>query len=436
MQRMLSVLLRSVVLLGGNSLIFARGARQSRSLARSQLNASDNRLGIYAVTLNAGNENYAKHPEHFKLMFQSLTRGHDSADLVVMGFQELKDDGNKLGQELRKALWGGNQAAEMEVKHQQFSSGRICHLNNHYDTIQYVFLNPSSKWSLTLVDYSSKKCKKGSKESTGCSMNYNGKSECGKVVNLQKIKVAEKGTKGKTITHLCLMNTHMSFKGKSSDRATNIAKSMAEAKRAKCDDVIFVGDFNSRLSCRAVGDASKTPNNPSLKDVIKHFCDEKNLQNANECSLSRNQNENWDEMYQMLNNKDLSCFEKEKSGFLCTSKTCKLKKLSNPVMKHGLSEVAIPSFPPSYKHVNKKAMSDIQKKHGDDWVHCFGGEDVCIGNEDKKPKHNPAWTDRVLIKPGKKTKEWQNKLYERRPAPEIKTDHAIVAARVDLVYRR
>ena len=43
----------------------------------------------------------------------------------------------------------------------------------------------------------------------------------------------------------------MSFEGEAKERATTMEAIVREIKKAKCDSVVFVGDFNSRLHCES-----------------------------------------------------------------------------------------------------------------------------------------------------------------------------------------
>merc|ERR1712110_1352247 len=99
----------------------------------------------------------------------------------------------------------------------------------------------------------------------------------------------------------------------------------------------------------------------------------------------------------------------------------------------GFREAALPNFPPTYKTA---AESEIKEGA---WKSCrFGGElgkRRCYHNKDKKGKHNPAWTDRILIKEASKYYRLETAEYSQRPVDSsFGTDHNAVTARVTLRY--
>merc|ERR1719461_1342073 len=60
-----------------------------------------------------------------------------------------------------------------------------------------------------------------------------------------------KAQNGLTKLRLCALNTHMSFKGTARARSDLLKIAMDETKKAACDAVVFVGDFNTRMHCGA-----------------------------------------------------------------------------------------------------------------------------------------------------------------------------------------
>merc|ERR1719436_1614655 len=91
-------------------------------------------------------------------------------------------------------------------------------------------------------------------------------------------------------------------------------------------------------------------------------------------------------------------------------------------------EVRLPDFAPTYKLVSKAKM--LRRKITPSWFHCLNRVD-CLANLAQKPKHNPAWTDRVLM--------WHSdawkvnvKEYSRRPVdPNFGSDHSPVVAQLE-----
>merc|ERR1719436_1057020 len=100
-----------------------------------------------------------------------------------------------------------------------------------------------------------------------------------------------------------------------------------------------------------------------------------------------------------------------------------------------LREPERPAFPPTYK------LNDPQKlqaqsesvKVTDKWFHCNRHDpyESCFINPDKKPKHNPAWTDRILVKANKFV---TNEYSRRMISPKFGSDHAPVVARVSIHF--
>ncbi|CAK0841888.1 unnamed protein product [Prorocentrum cordatum] len=130
-----------------------------------------------------------------------------------------------------------------------FDSGLRCSAGSHYDTVLYTFVNPWSEWKIVPEPYSSGTCKHFEEDyerTSGCSIDNNARMECGKVVNLLRFKA----TRADATLRYCALNTHMSFSGTAEERLRILEAAMDETKAAKCDSVIFVGDFNTRLHCQ------------------------------------------------------------------------------------------------------------------------------------------------------------------------------------------
>eukprot|EP00928_Gymnodinium_smaydae_P093813 TRINITY_DN7812_c0_g1_i1.p1 TRINITY_DN7812_c0_g1~~TRINITY_DN7812_c0_g1_i1.p1 ORF type:complete len:750 (-),score=96.12 TRINITY_DN7812_c0_g1_i1:291-2540(-) len=336
-------------------------------------------------------------------------------------------------------------------------SGMKCLLAKHLNTTLYVFMNPWSRWKLAPIQYASDTCM-STKDSPGCTINNNRRFECGKVVNLMVLEASRE----KSRTRLCLMNTHVSFAGSAEHRANVLRGAMLETTRAKCDSVVFVGDFNTRLHC---DDAATSENQPlyenrgdsasSFSNIMGKFC-KKNGQQLH-CSLSGSTDETKDELTQMLTKNTVFCFEKSKMNL--RSKVIEARKgagerakrrisslmgkreepdagpnaswslevLENqPLLRLGLKEVAPPNFAPTYKYNSKQKSEHV----GPAWRHCFDGEVNCMVNQRKFGKHNPAWTDRILAKAAR----FETSVYSRRPFREVglASDHVAVVASVNI----
>jgi len=330
---------------------------------------------------------------------------------------------------------------DVSMEPQKWDSGSRCSVGNHYDTVMYAYVNPFSTWKFTPIEYSSPTCESrsgGSQKNLGCNINNNQgggiAAECGKVVNLLVFQAEQDGT----LHRVCGLNTHMSFAGTAQQRMTFINEAMKETESARCDSVFFVGDFNTRLHCED-GEKQVLPpfeRSEGGKTSLDHILD-KHCQNIDtgKCTMKDSAE---DELNQIIGSERIRCYEKvdmpsDGSWFGKSKKGWSLTTTENPVSSIGLREAAPPEFPPSYKLAEPKTMA----KHKA-WGRCFEGDSKCFYNPsgsksdvDWKGKHNPAWTDRVLMRSSNKGVQFDTKAYLRVPSPEgFKSDHAGVVARV------
>jgi len=314
---------------------------------------------------------------------------------------------------------------EVQMEPQRWESadsGGMCSLAS-YTTQLYVYVNPWSQWKIEAVPYSSNICKKRDDKvlaNKGCSINNGATGECGKVVNLQVFRAA----KGSASHRLCLMNTHMSKKGDAGQRMMHIGRAMSEAREAKCNIVVFVGDFNSRLHCDLKSRNAAKPvydteaSGSSFNNVMNLFC------SGDTCSLSNHTYV--DELRQVLERDVVECWQKETRGSFPFKKEehWALKESPNSAKQWKLREPTVPSFPPTYKlKDHSKSTEAVDAK----WKRCLPNEPSCFVNSDHDPEHNPAWTDRILVQ----APDFTTKMYARRPL-EIKTDHAAVVTQVTI----
>lgn len=354
--------------------------------------------------------------------------GHDARWLLEEWEKQMHDTVDKILDPVPLDL--GQSAVEVQMEPQKYDSGWRCAAGNHFDTVLYAYVNPWSTWKIEPEAYESEKCVKHSSSTQtnmGCNIDNNEGVECGKVVNL----LVFRAQKGGSSLRICGLNTHMSFAGTAEQRMTLITEAMEETKAANCDTVIFVGDFNSRLHCEGPEDWSSLPayemadhQSSSFNYVLSKFCHEE------ECSLSNSMHANLDELTQMLNLDELSCFEEESgsSSWLFDRKK-EWKKINTPntVKSTGLQEVELPKFAPTYKLVAKKKADEADLG----WSKCLKGEPSCFMNPSKKGKHNPAWTDRILVKAKPTAATVETMEYSRRPiSVGFGSDHAPVVAKI------
>jgi hypothetical protein len=245
-----------------------------------------------------------------------------------------------------------------------------------------------------------------------------------------------------TSLKICGLNTHMSFKGTAAQRMYYIEKAMNETKLAQCDAVFFVGDFNSRAHCEDGSTQDKqdlplfertgTKRGTSLDHVLDTFCTP-DIKGNVKCELN-----DADELNQILDKEELKCYEQfeddsgKSSGKFAWAKNIGKKKeflwqvvrTRNRVAQMGLREVTPPKWPPTYKLAPKGELED------DAPFRCYSSEPLCFMNPTKTGKHNPAWTDRILMQSSKATLRLEPNEYKRRPIPSIASDHSAVTALV------
>lgn len=386
-------------------------------------------LKVIASTFNAANKAYKDNAE-FSDLADVLIAGHEGADLAILGFQEFGDDSTKFGKVIQtQKLWQETHPAKPQLIAQKYSSGGRCELGGHLDTLMYVYSNPKSPWTFFAPRYFSARCqmrKSSSQENPGCNIDNSGTFECGKVVNLLKIE-ARRQIDGYTI-NLCAMNTHLSFAEQAAQRNKNLEEAMDESVAAGCDAVVFVGDFNSRLHCLDSEDSTgdvpayefSDPSSSSFHTILRNVCSGPACETRGSTKVYE-----WDELTSMLTaGGNFQCFEKPEDG----GKKWDLVETPSRLSSFNLREVALPPFPPTYK---VSAPHPAYKKP-DVWIDCsLAGEGLCFVNSDGKGKHNPAWTDRILVSVSKAGLKWQPLEYSRRPAsPTFGTDHTAVVARI------
>jgi len=318
---------------------------------------------------------------------------------------------------------------------QKWDSGAMCELGKHFDTFMYAFVNPFSRWKITPVPFSNSVCQSrttGSQTNPGCNIDNTDGNECGKVVNMMVFK-AERDGEEMTI---CGLNTHMSFAGTASQRMSYIATAMAQTDAANCDSVFFLGDFNSRLHCEEGShkdlppfDRRNQPDQSSLDYILDKFCSVDD--GENKCDLKDSP---LDELNQILGKEELQCYEKfskpKPNSMFGKIDYWDIVPVPNPVKGTGLQEVLPVTFPPTYKLMHPYKAAKIEAKAKDKlWKRCLEGEKMCFVNEDRKGKHNPAWTDRILMKSSKNVR-LETTHYSRRPVASVASDHTAVAAKV------
>lgn len=308
---------------------------------------------------------------------------------------------------------------DVKSKTETWNSGWRCHSGSHWDTTLHAFINPWSHWRIKQIDYSSTMCRKASR-GTGCTMNNNVGWECGKVVNMQVFDA----TKDDETIRTCAMNTHMSFASTAASRLASISTAVAESEAAGCDSLVFVGDFNSRLHCHVSSEAGEVlppyerlapATNSSLNYLMEEFC------RGGRCALD-GPKKHWDELAQILESSEqLECHERDStqpSGW-------SLNSVDNPIPAMGLREAGPVNFAPTYKMKGPEHAS-----RAGHYSRCLSGEPTCYVNNDRKGKHNPAWTDRILLQNSDRVSVSTHE-YSRRPVtPEYDTDHIPVVARV------
>mmetsp|Transcript_89742 Transcript_89742/g.187487 ORF Transcript_89742/g.187487 Transcript_89742/m.187487 type:complete len:493 (-) Transcript_89742:53-1531(-) len=443
---------------------------------------------VLSSTFNAGNRKCEKGSD-FDVLFQSMFAGHETADLVIAGFQEYRDlcrdhETSVHSQIKDHILWPGKGPvlADKVVRDTHF-----CHAVEHYDTGLHVFVNPESPWQVQFGETDKERLSKKTVKGNG---------QCGKVINFLKMRFQHKQDSSLSFS-VCGMNTHFSFKGKADDRI-NAAKMGSDlATEAGCDSIFFMGDFNSRLHCepneaeaRSAEDfCRRTPVNGNchqsseaantLKENSKtsqvgchaKCTSESNCAGSQWCNGKCSSvdiggkpseksgcsytvatsklyqmastfctfNEAWgmakdckldgptlyyDELAQIIENDKVYCYEEEteKAGGHT------LVEYDNAaVSSFGWKEAGPVNFAPSYK----VTLENAKKAPPQGFQVCTGTK-YCLSSNNE-PKHNFAWTDRVLMKGSPKATITQTEDYSRRePATHFNSDHLPVTAIVDL----
>lgn len=369
-----------------------------------------------------------------RIMEAAAAVGEQEENTLNKIFKQWTTDANEETNNLRKMPMFPLKERHVNVRMepQKYNSGPVCAAGAHFDTVLYAFVNPWSDWKITPTKYSSATCVARDQKSQlnmGCNIDNNLNGECGKVVNLQVFEVC----KGDFCKKLCAMNTHMSFAGTAEHRLNLIGSAALETEVAGCQAMVFVGDFNSRLHCGSTGKQPPFAHpgdiyGSSLKYLLNRLC---KTESPDTCSLkdSPTDRQKWDELVQILHEEDLQCYELVKSKGWGKKKKWELVTIKNSVSKMALQEPEMPKFPPTYKLVDlSKAM-----KQDPEWYHCNrkNPREVCYLNPTKKPKHNPAWTDRILVK----AFQFETVEYSRRLiSSSFGTDHAPVIARVNMLF--
>jgi hypothetical protein len=319
----------------------------------------------------------------------------------------------------------GDVKISMTTAKEHFYSGQVCHSRviKHYDTALYAFVNPYSGWEITPEPYSAGECQP-SPESQGCTMDHSDESrfedfkfkkgECGKVVMLLRFKATRFDVASGVDfeIRICVLNTHMSMRKSTEQRLEFMKQAMDHAEEARCDLVVFVGDFNTRLRglrsqlgpvhgqhpvMRIESDGQDT-----LHSVLDLFAVDPGAgQAVVQYRLDggrgdmQSKSVDADEMQHMLYNEQAKCWqgkgEKENMEF---------EECPNPLFDRGLQELMpVPPFNPTYRVANeamrkKKVENDKDKKV---LVEEVKDMKKCYMNPSGQAKNNPAWTDRVLM---------------------------------------
>merc|ERR1712066_1185092 len=107
------------------------------------------------------------------------------------------------------------------------------------------------------------------------------------------------------------------------------------------------------------------------------------------------------------------------SFFKKDKKRWRMRTFGNTVHKYGLREAAPPEFPPSYKLAERRKQQKDPK-----WGRCFKEDLKCFFNpsgsddKDSEGKHNPAWTDRILLRSPNDAIQFETNLYSRVASPK------------------
>jgi RNAse (barnase) inhibitor barstar len=279
------------------------------------------------------------------------------------------------------------------VRQQWHSNPLVCHKFKHYDTMMVVFVNPFSAWRIIADTKPTDSCKRTDDDgSEGCNIDNNKgfRKECGRVVNVLRLKVS----KGMDVHYFGALNTHMSLSAETSERAKHVEAAVKEAQDAECDALVFVGDFNSRLHCHrrlqlddveplmSAAGWSKNWQANSLQTVLSTLSTSGNKPDSGQYRLTVGSSRLADEMNQLLDKKheQVKCFEGKQ-----------VKEFHNNVSSLGLLEGDL-DFNPTYR----LGTEEFAKKKGTGFYQPVEGMKKCYYNPSGEPKNNPAWPDRVL----------------------------------------
>lgn len=288
------------------------------------------------------------------------------------------------------------------------------------DCSMHVFVNPWSGWHIDSA----------TTESTSFNIDQSVKNECGKAVNVRVLRA----TRGKDVLNICALNTHQSFARSAFDRMGNLEEAMMRLEDKGCNAVVFVGDFNTRLHCASPAQdydgvplfdqgGSEDDKDHAFTQIISQFCD------GDVCTLMDKEggpegNGLIDEMNQFINEDKVRCYEETGKS----KEKWELRVYANDLKRYGLREVDHPSFAPTYKLAEKKDNMKKYEKYG---YKCLPEDEAqCLVNKSGKKSHNPAWTDRVIVKTtGARIR---TTMYARRSQNLGVSDHANVAARLEV----
>mmetsp|Transcript_33891 Transcript_33891/g.93717 ORF Transcript_33891/g.93717 Transcript_33891/m.93717 type:complete len:712 (-) Transcript_33891:87-2222(-) len=245
--------------------------------------------------------------------------------------------------------------------------------------------------------------------------------ECAKGVNVMVLRAA----RGQESLMICALNTHQSFKGTAENRMSNLKAAMERVGSLSCDAVVFFGDFNTRLHCTKAEAPSDLPlfaeggKEGAFNATLAKVCE--GTKGAESCTLVSPEARAFDEMEHLLNEPLLRCYQADKEAWA-------LKETPNTLFNSGLFEAGAPNFAPTYK----LRASGKAKAHA---FHRCLPEDAgayCLLNKEGKAQHNPAWTDRVLLKDSRRARVHAVEYARRTQGILDTTDHAIVLARLEV----
>jgi len=404
-------------------------------------------LKVFVVTANNAGKKVTQN-----LYEDLLSKRSPEADIVIVGFQEDKSE------ELPnvQSLVGWDQY-KVDYSNVVCPNGlqRLRVFVRHADpgwTIEKENLILDKKWSAkvaedgVIIDTNQHK--------------YGVRTECGKGFAIIKLKFTSLVDQ-KQILNVCAMVTHMSASGTAEYRAQQLDNSYHITREAGCGFTVFAGDFNSRLHCSVPQDDWKVPvcslckpsqggdfsqdcirwkaartepnqesTDSSMQYILAEFCP-KDGGGQTRCSLRQGNKEQADELVQLLNNQFVECFEgKDAKDAFENEADWKLENFVNPHFEltfksEGWQELDVPDFTPTYK-VTGCSENDVGA-----WKSKITDKNKCWHNEDRKGKHNPAWTDRILIA-GKKHIQWRQGGYKAIQSTHSVADHLPVVGKVVL----